>query len=161
MDRFEDAKLRIKEATDLVALIESYMPLKPRGRSMLALCPFHAEKSPSFTVYPDTQHYHCFGCGKSGDVFNWLQERDGLSFREAVEVLADRAGISRGMLQRLEKGDLKCEIGAAFEVATIVGVRLFEADGAALSRHLSRTEDKLALLPKSVRKKSRVVRDDF
>ena len=81
--------------------------------------------------------------------------------RLTAQEVADRAGISRGMLQRLEKGDLKCKIGAAFEVAAIVGVRLFEADGATLSRHLSRTEDKLALLPKSVRKKSRVVRDDF
>ena len=81
--------------------------------------------------------------------------------RLTAQEVADRAGISRGMLQRLEKGDLKCEIGATFEVAAIVGVRLFEADGATLSKHLSRTEAKLALLPKSVRKKSRVVRDDF
>jgi DNA primase len=93
MDRFEDGKLRVKEATDLVALVESYLPLKPRGRLRLALCPFHAEKTPSFTVYPDSQHYHCFGCGKSGDAFTFLMEREGLSFREAMEVLAERAGI--------------------------------------------------------------------
>ncbi|MEC7585189.1 MAG: DNA primase [Planctomycetota bacterium] len=93
MDRFEDAKLRVKEATDLVALIEGYMPLKSRGRLQLALCPFHAEKSPSFTVYPDSQHYHCYGCGKSGDVFTFLMDREGLSFREAMENLADRANI--------------------------------------------------------------------
>lgn len=94
MDRFEDTKLRIKEATDLVALIESYMPLKPRGRTLVALCPFHAENSPSFTVNREGQFFHCFGCGKSGDAFTWLMERDGLSFREAMEVLADRLGIS-------------------------------------------------------------------
>ncbi len=94
MDRFEDAKLRIKEATDLVALIESYLPLKPRGRLLQALCPFHAEKSPSFTVYADSQHFRCYGCGKSGDVFTFLMEREGLSFREAMESLADRAKIS-------------------------------------------------------------------
>ncbi len=94
MDRFEDAKLRIKEATDLVALIESYLPLKPRGRTLVALCPFHAENSPSFTVNRESQFFHCFGCGKTGDAFTWLQERDGLTFREAMEVLADRAGIS-------------------------------------------------------------------
>jgi len=93
MDRFEDAKLRIKEATDIVALIESYLPLRPRGRMLVALCPFHAENSGSFYVYRDTQSYYCFGCGKSGDVFTWLMERDGLSFREAMELLADRAGI--------------------------------------------------------------------
>ncbi len=93
MDRFEDAKLRVKEATDLVALIESYLPLKPRGRQLLALCPFHPEKSPSFTVWPDSQHYYCFGCGKSGDVFTFLMEREGLSFREAMETLADRVHV--------------------------------------------------------------------
>lgn len=94
MDRFEEVKLRIKEATDLVALVESYLPLKPRGKNLVALCPFHAEKSPSFAVHRDEQYFHCFGCGKSGDAFTWLMERDGLSFREAMEVLADRAGIS-------------------------------------------------------------------
>ncbi len=94
MDRFEDAKLRIKDATDLVALIESYLPLRPRGRLLVALCPFHAENSPSFTVYRDSQSYYCFGCGKTGDAFTWLMERDGMTFREAVEVLADRAGVS-------------------------------------------------------------------
>src|SRR5215831_7990841 len=94
MDRFEDAKLRVKEATDLVALIEEYLPLKPRGRQYVALCPFHPEKTPSFYVTPDSQFYHCFGCGKSGDVFTFLMEREGLSFREAMEALADRARIS-------------------------------------------------------------------
>jgi DNA primase len=94
MDRFEDAKLRIKDATDLVALIESYLPLRPRGRMLVALCPFHAENSPSFTVYRDEQFFKCYGCGKYGDAFDWLMERDGLTFREAMEQLADRAGIS-------------------------------------------------------------------
>jgi DNA primase len=93
MDRFEEAKLRIKEATDLVALIESYLPLKPRGRTLVALCPFHAESTPSFTVFRETQHFRCFGCGKTGDVFSWLMDRDGLTFREAMELLADRAGV--------------------------------------------------------------------
>ena len=94
MDRFDEAKLRIKEAIDLVALIESYLPLKPRGRMFVALCPFHAEKSPSFTVYADSQHYYCFGCGKSGDVFTFVMEREGLTFRESMEMLADRAQVS-------------------------------------------------------------------
>ena len=78
-----------------------------------------------------------------------------------VQKVADRAGISRGLLQRIEKGDLKCEIGAAFEVATLVGVKLFDADESTLKKHLRWTEDKLMLLPKSVRKKTRDVRDDF
>lgn len=106
MDRFEDAKLRIKEATDLVALIESYLPLRPRGRLLVALCPFHAENSPSFTVYRDEQFFRCYGCGKTGDVFTWLMERDGLSFREAMELLADRAGI---LLEGVFRGGQRSE----------------------------------------------------
>ena len=78
-----------------------------------------------------------------------------------AQELADRAGISRGLLQRIEKGNLKCEIGAVFEVATIVGVKLFDADESTLTKHLQQTKEKLALLPKSVRKKSKAVRDDF
>nr|WP_281721677.1 helix-turn-helix transcriptional regulator [Nitrosomonas nitrosa] len=78
-----------------------------------------------------------------------------------AQEVADRAGISRGLLQRIEKGDLKCEIGAVFEVAVIVGVKLFDADETTLTRHIRQTEDKLSLLPKSVRRKSKVVHDDF
>jgi ribosome-binding protein aMBF1 (putative translation factor) len=78
-----------------------------------------------------------------------------------VQELADRAGISRGLLQRIEKGNLKCEIGAVFEVATIVGVKLFDTDESALTKYLRQTKEKLALLPKSVRKKSKAVHDDF
>lgn len=78
-----------------------------------------------------------------------------------AQEVADRAGISRGLMQRIEKGNPKCEIGVVFEVATIVGVKLFDADEAGLTKHLSATRSKLALLPKSIRKKSKVVRDDF
>jgi len=78
-----------------------------------------------------------------------------------AQELADRAGISRGLLQRIEKGNLKCEIGAVFEVATIVGVKLFDVNESALTKALRQTSEKLALLPKSVRKKSKTVLDDF
>ncbi len=78
-----------------------------------------------------------------------------------AQELADRAGISRGLLQRIEKGDLKCEIGAVFEVATIVGVRLFDADETTLTKHLRQTEDKLTLLPQRIKTKKKAIRDDF
>lgn len=78
-----------------------------------------------------------------------------------AQELADRAGISRGLLQRIEKGDPKCELGATIEVATIVGVKLFDAEATTLTKHIRQTEDKLALLPKSVRKKVKVADDDF
>lgn len=84
-----------------------------------------------------------------------------LEHRLTAQEVADRAGISRGLLQRIEKGDLKCEIDAVFEVAALLGVKLFDADETTLSRHLSQTRDKLALLPKSIHRKSRVVHDDF
>ena len=78
-----------------------------------------------------------------------------------AQEVADRAGISRGLLQRIEKGDPRCSLGATFEVATIVGVKLFDAEATTLSRHIRQTEDKLALLPRSVRRKAKVADDDF
>ena len=121
MDRLEDVKLRIKEATDLVALIESYMPLRPRGRTLVALCPFHSEGSPSFTVYRDTQHYHCYGCGKHGDAYSWLMERDGLTFVEAVELLGERAGIStEGVFQRGRSNENRRKARDAYEALAAV-----------------------------------------
>ncbi|MCY4263839.1 MAG: helix-turn-helix transcriptional regulator [Gammaproteobacteria bacterium] len=78
-----------------------------------------------------------------------------------TQEVADRAGISRGLLQRIEKGNSKCELGATFEVATIVGVKLFDAEVTTLTKHIRQTEDKLTLLPKSVRKKVKIADDDF
>jgi len=78
-----------------------------------------------------------------------------------TQEVADRAGISRGLLQRIEKGDMKCEIGVVFEVATIVGVKLFDADEPTLTRHIHQIQDKLSLLPKSVRKTAKVADDAF
>lgn len=92
-----------------------------------------------------------------GGLIRAARKERGLTAQE----LADRAGISRGLLQRIEKGDPKCEIGAAFEAAAIVGVALFHADDAMLTERLRQTRDKLALLPKSVRKPPKAVRDDF
>ena len=78
-----------------------------------------------------------------------------------AQELSDRAGISRGMLQRIEKGNLKCEIGVVFEVATIVGIPLFGTDETGLTNYLGHTREKLALLPKSIRRSSKTVNDDF
>lgn len=75
--------------------------------------------------------------------------------------LAQRAGISRSLLQRIEKGDFKCSIGVVFEVATIVGVRLFEADEKSMGQHIYQVEEKLALLPQSIRQSKMELKDDF
>ena len=78
-----------------------------------------------------------------------------------AQELADRAGISRNFLQRIEKGDPKCNIGAFFEIATIVGVKLFDENQTSLNKHIRQVEDKLTLLPKAIHKKKRKVDDDF
>lgn len=75
--------------------------------------------------------------------------------------LVDRAGISRATLQKIEKGDLTCAIGLVFEVATLVGIKLFDAENISLTMQVERTNDKIALLPKSIHKSKKIVNDDF
>jgi DNA primase len=91
MDRVEVEK--VKGSIDIVSVVSGYVALKKRGRTYVGLCPFHAEKTPSFHVNPARQTYKCFGCGKGGDVFNFLMEIKGLSFAESLKELADQAGI--------------------------------------------------------------------
>ena len=84
----------IKAKVDIVDLVSSYLPLKKRGRNLMACCPFHSEKTPSFTVSPELQIFKCFGCGKAGDIFTFVEEYEKVDFREALEILAKRAGIT-------------------------------------------------------------------
>ena len=84
----------IKQSTNIVDVIGEVVSLSRAGRNYLGLCPFHKEKTPSFNVIEDRQFYHCFGCGKSGDVFKFLEEYRNISFQESVKVLADRLGIA-------------------------------------------------------------------
>ncbi len=88
-----DAKEQIRDATDIVALVGEKVALRRAGRTWKGLCPFHAERTPSFTVSPDRQMWHCFGCGKGGDVFAWVTEMDKVPFPEALRILSERAGI--------------------------------------------------------------------
>jgi DNA primase len=84
----------VRDRTDIVAVISDSVPtLKKRGRRFLGLCPFHQEKTPSFHVNPDSGLYHCFGCKESGDIFRFLERVEGYTFIEAVEALAERAGV--------------------------------------------------------------------
>ncbi len=75
--------------------------------------------------------------------------------------LADRAGITRATLQKIENGEMSCAVGSVFELATLVGVQLFEQDGAPLAKHIEQTRDKIALLPKRIVASKKAVRDDF
>lgn len=85
---------QVKEATNIVEVIGSRVSLQRSGANFKGLCPFHSEKGPSFFVSETMQRYKCFGCGKSGDVFTFLEEYEGMTFREALESLAEVAGIT-------------------------------------------------------------------
>ncbi len=84
----------VLQRTDLVEMVARHVQLKRVGSNMMGLCPFHSEKTPSFSVSPDKQMFYCFGCGKGGNAFRFAMEHDGYSFPEAVEVLAQRAGLA-------------------------------------------------------------------
>ncbi|MCP4967569.1 MAG: DNA primase [bacterium] len=85
---------RIREKTDLAELAAEVTKVKKSGRSVMAVCPFHQEKTPSLSIDAARGLFHCFGCGKSGDIFGWVQETQNLDFRESVELLARRVGVT-------------------------------------------------------------------
>ncbi len=108
MDPVEQIKAKI----DIVDLISSYFPLKKMGRNFAARCPFHQETKPSFMVSPDRQIFRCFGCEAKGDIFAFIQQKEGLTFREALELLAKKAGVT---LPRYDK-KLRDEKEKLFEI---------------------------------------------
>jgi DNA primase len=84
---------RVKAAADIVEVVSAHTDLRRQGARYVGLCPFHEERTPSFSVEPTEKLYHCFGCGVGGDVIKFVEEKDGLGFAEAVEMLADRYGV--------------------------------------------------------------------
>ncbi len=114
MDRLTQERLieEIKEHNEIVAVVSEYVQLKPQGRAYVGLCPFHGEKTPSFTVSREKQLYHCFGCGAGGDVLSFIMNIENLTFGEALRLLAERANISLpdqhlSTPQRREKEELE------------------------------------------------------
>lgn len=84
----------LKARNDIEDVVGSYVNVKRRGRNLVGLCPFHSEKTPSFTVYPDSQSFYCFGCGAGGDVVTFVRRMENLDYIEAVKLLAQRAGLA-------------------------------------------------------------------
>ena len=89
----EEKLNEIRQAVDIVDVISDYVQLKKQGRNYFGLCPFHGENSPSFSVSPDKQIFHCFGCGAGGNVFTFLMELENISFQEAAVKLAEKTNI--------------------------------------------------------------------
>ena len=95
MARFsDDFLLELHSRTDIADLISSYVVLKRRGKNLVGLCPFHNEKTPSFTVYPESESFYCFGCGAGGEAISFIRRAENLDYTEAVKFLCDRAGMS-------------------------------------------------------------------
>ncbi|MEW6516314.1 MAG: DNA primase [candidate division FCPU426 bacterium] len=110
-----DDKERVRDATDIVAVVSQYVALKAAGRNLKGLCPFHGEKTPSFFVNPERQTFKCFGCGAGGDVFEFLMRREGWTFPETLKTLAERANITltrTGGSQQPEREQLKRQLYA-------------------------------------------------
>ena len=114
MVRYSDELIdEIRSANDIVDVISQYVTLKRSGRNFFGLCPFHNEKSPSFSVSPDKQIFHCFGCGVGGNVFHFISKIENIGFKEALEILADRAGINLPVLDNYyddKKAKLKSRV---------------------------------------------------
>lgn len=114
MPRYSDEIIdEVRQTNDIVDIISQYVHLKRSGRNYFGLCPFHNEKSPSFSVSPDKQIFHCFGCGVGGNVFTFLTKIEGISFVEAVQTLAERSNIQLPTFennQDSQKEELKAKV---------------------------------------------------
>ena len=110
----------IKERLQIEEIVGQYVKLKPAGSRLKGLSPFTAEKTPSFFVSPDQGLYHCFSTGKGGDIFSFIQEMEGVDFRGALTILADRAGIELKNTKNFkgQKREPKDEIYQALDLAT-------------------------------------------
>lgn len=114
MPRYSDEIIEeVRQTNDIVDIISQYVHLKRSGRNFFGLCPFHNEKSPSFSVSPDKQIFHCFGCGVGGNVFTFLSKIEGINFVEAVQTLAERSNIQLPTLENnvdTAKEELKAKV---------------------------------------------------
>lgn len=109
----EEVIEEVRTRNDIVDIISGYVKLQKKGSNYFGLCPFHREKSPSFSVSQSKQMYHCFGCGVSGNVFTFVMEYENYTFREAVELLADRSGVKLPKMEYSKEAKAQADLRAA------------------------------------------------
>ena len=137
MARYSDEIIDdVRQSNDIVDVISQYVRLKRSGRNYFGLCPFHNEKSPSFSVSPEKQIFHCFGCGVGGNVFTFLTKIEGINFVEAVQLLAERANIQLPTLEN--------NVDSAKEVLKAKVYKVNEFTAKYYHENLYRPESKMA-----------------
>ena len=124
---FDDFKEQVRSQANIVEIISEYVPLKKRGGSFWGCCPFHGEKTPSFSVTPDKNFFYCYGCHVGGDVFTFVMKMENCTFPEALKLLANKLGIAVPEKEKtkaeLEREKQAKQVIAANELAT----RFFQA----------------------------------
>jgi DNA primase len=125
---------RVKGAADIVEVVSAHTDLRRQGARYVGLCPFHEERTPSFSVEPTEKLYHCFGCGVGGDVIKFVEEKEGLGFTEAVEMLADRYGVELEREQEDPRAEAKRQRRRRLE-------QLLERSAAFYSNYLWESEE--------------------
>jgi len=123
---------QIKDRLNIVDVVSSYMKVEKAGINFKAKCPFHNEKTPSFFISPARQSFYCFGCGEKGDIFSFVQKFESLDFKEALQVLADKAGVKLKKFSKEEKTDEKDAMFKIMEEAARVYEKQLEEDKIAL-----------------------------
>jgi len=137
----EDFKQQLLNRIDIVEVIERHVPLRKAGQNFAARCPFHNEKSPSFTVSPSKQFYHCFGCGANGNAIGFLMEYCGLGYVDAVKDLAQMAGLAVPEMKRSESASARSEPSPDLSETLLAAARFYKSE-------LKRSETAIAYLRK-------------
>src|SRR4029450_3780598 len=128
----------VRNSADIVRVVSDYVSLKGAGNTLKGLCPFHSEKTPSFTVHRDKQFFHCFGCHAGGDVFSFVMMAEKVPFPEAVELVAETCGITvAGNLGRAhKKTDPRKQLLEIHERAAAYFQQMIFSDEAGPARHV-------------------------
>ena len=121
----DDIIEEVRMKNDIVDVVSQYVKLTRRGSTYFGLCPFHNEKTPSFSVTPSKQMYYCFGCGAGGNVFNFVMEYENYTFGEALQHLADRAGVQLPKIEYSREARQKAEERAALLEINKLAARYF------------------------------------